>query len=285
MEVNFLSFESKTMNLHVSGGVNYLTFKTIDTEKFSFLRHAFSTRIGGISTGEYSSMNLGFSTGDLAKNVFRNFEIFCHNVGLDKTMLVIPEQTHSKNVKIVDMSDTVGDELISKRVKNTDGLITNVPGVVLTTFHADCNSLFFVDPATKTIGLAHAGWRGTVAKIAEVMVNSFVQNFGSRPENIICLMGPAIQECCFEVRDDVLPMFNNMNLPNVQSFIRKSSHKTDAYKIDLFGINRQILLSLGILEKNIAMSDLCTKCNPNLFYSHRISGKKRGTMAAFMCLF
>ncbi len=272
------------MNLNESDDVRYLTFKVFDSPEFGFLHHAFSTRIGGCSENEYSGMNLTFSTGDFAENVRKNFEIFCEKTDFEIETLVIPEQTHSNNVKIVNNSDCIGNNLTSKRIENTDGLITNHHGVTLVTFHADCGSLFFVDKKSKVIGLAHAGWMGTVKKIARNMVFSFIENFGSDVKNIVCCMGPAIKKCCFEIKNDILPKFKNMDLQNIESFIQENMYKNNSYNIDLFGINKQILLEAGLLEENIILSDLCTKCHPELFYSHRNSAKKRGSMAAFMSL-
>lgn len=278
-----MNFQSKTMNLKKKNSIYYCTFKALDTENFKFINHAFSTKFGGISKNKFNSMNLSFKMGDQYENVLKNFDIFCKSIGFEKKNLVIADQTHSNNVKIVTNNDTVGNNLDSKRIKNTDGLITNQTGIVLMTSHADCNSLFFIDIKNKIIGLAHAGWRGTVSKIAEKMALSFIKKFNTNPENLICCMGPAIQKCCFKIHNDILPEFLKIDLPNIKDFIVKNA-QNDSFNVDLLGINKQILINLNIPVKNIHISDLCTKCHSELFYSHRASGLKRGSMAAFLSL-
>ena len=273
-------FESNTMNMNIKNAVSYLTFK--DFEKFSFLTHAFSTRLGGVSDGCYKSMNLSFSQGDEEEAVERNYNILFSILGLDTNKIAMTNQIHDNFIKIIKEKDIRSGNLKSHIYDETDGLITDIPGVALVTYHADCPAVFIVDPVKKVIGLAHAGWRGTVKKIAENLVKSFVNNYNSSPENLVCAVGPSISGECFEVSEDILAHFENLNLIN-KSYLIKSQN-IGKVNIDLPEVNRQILIKNGVRDNNIIKSDVCTKCYCDLLFSHRAMGKNRGTNVAVMAL-
>ena len=158
-----------------------------------------------------------------------------------------------------------------------DGLITNVPGVLLSTFHADCAAVFLADPMNRTIGLIHAGWRGTVDRIVSTAVLEMSKAYGTKPENIFAGISPSICKSCFEVDKPVYELFGDF-----EEFTVPSEQTIGKYFIDLKSVNRKILTELGVLAENIEVSPLCTKCDGTLFYSHRRDGDMRGSMAAFM---
>ena len=173
-------------------------------------------------------------------------------------------------------------------VKGIDGLITNVLGVTLVTMHADCPAIFMFDPVKKVVGLAHAGWRGTVKKIASELVRAFVQNYNSSAKDLICAVGPGISKCCFETSKTILPKFEKLNLTG--NYIYEPNSKcTDKVNIDLLEVNRRLLIQRlliqsGILTENIHISDVCTMCNHDLLFSYRFTNGKRGNNAAMICI-
>lgn len=272
--------KSGTMTLHERQGVVYLTFPSL--EQFPFVRHAFSTRLGGVSQNEYASMNLNFGRGDSDENVRENFRRFCAAAGFDETTLVASSQDHHTVIRRV-TSENRGTGIWKPRdMQSVDGLITDEPQVTLVTYYADCVPLFFLDPARRAVGLAHAGWRGTVAGIGGKMVDAMRQEFGSVPEELYAAVGPSIGPCCFEVDAPVREEFMKLDELAPNEFI--SEQNGGKYKINLWEANRRILAAAGMPENRISVAQLCTKCNPDWLFSHRASGGKRGGMAAMMCI-
>ena len=271
---------SNTLNLHKSGEVVFFTFPKI--EAAGGCRHGFSTRLGGVSAGHCSSMSFGFSLGDDTDAVRKNFRIFSDAIGVDSDKLVLSQQTHTSNIRIVTKEDAGKGVWSERDYSDIDGLVTNESGLVLVTQYADCTPLAFYDPVTKTVATSHAGWRGTVAEIAAKTVSIMVESFGCKPENILVGIGPNIGSCCYEVDDPVINEINKLTLPQRDKcYTAKSDGK---YMLDLREVNRQILINSGILAKNIDVADLCTCCNSELFHSHRATKGKRGTLALMISL-
>lgn len=271
---------SKTLNIHNPNGVCYLTFPLFD--KAGGVRHAFSTRYGGVSKGDTSSMNFGFSLGDKKENVLENFRIFCNAFGADSKNVVCSMQTHTANVMVVTKEDA-GKGIYRKRdYTDIDGLITNQKNLVLVTQYADCTPLAFYDPIKKVVATSHAGWRGTVAEIGAVTVKLMTERFGCDPADILCGIGPNIDICCYEVDDPVISKINGLDyLDPEKCYTRKENGK---YMLNLKEVNRQILINSGIKPENIDVADLCTCCNSDSFHSHRATGGKRGTLALMISL-
>ncbi len=165
----------------------------------------------------------------------------------------------------------------------TDGLVTNVPGICLVTFYADCVPLFLVDPVKKAIGLSHSGWRGTVGKIGKVTVQAMMREYGSRTEDIVAAIGPSICQDCYEVSEDVIDRFRDSFNEAVwpRLFYRKENGK---YQLDLWRANEEVFLEAGIRKENLAVTNLCTHCNQEVLFSHRATGEKRGNLSAFLAL-
>ncbi len=164
-----------------------------------------------------------------------------------------------------------------------DGFITNIPGLCLATFYADCVPLFFVDPVKRVIGLSHSGWHGTVEKIGEVTVRKMQETYGSNPEDILVAIGPSICQDCYEVSEDVILEFqkNYSNQYWNELFYKKENGK---YQLNLWRANEIVLLESGIKREHIATTNLCTCCNPELLYSHRASKGQRGNLGAFLSI-
>ena len=275
-----MKINSKTMTLNENKGVPYLTYNRLSD--IGFIRHAFSTKHGGVSTDEWTSMNFAFSRGDKPENVIENYKIFSDAVGFDYNSLVTSSQDHHTYVRAVTKNECGIGIWREKDMLSVDALITNEPNVTLVTHYADCTPLFFVDTVGKAIGLAHAGWRGTVGRIGEEVIKKMTALYGTNPKNVVVAIGPAISKCCYEVDKDCAENFYNLkDLDNSKFIFPKDDGK---YMIDLLETNRQIVMKAGVKEENIVLSDLCTKCNSDLLWSHRATNGHRGTMCAFMCI-
>lgn len=263
------------------GDVLYLTFPLI--EETNVVRHGFSTRIGGVSQGIYASMNLSFQRGDDEHDVRENFKRIAAAIGVKEEEITFSKQTHTANVREVSLEDKGKGLTKQMDYDNVDGLVTNVPGICLATFYADCVPLFFVDPKKRAIGLSHSGWRGTVEKIGKRTVEKMSQLYGSRPEDIYAAVGPSICQDCYEVTGDVIEGFQKNFREEYwkELFYKKENGR---YQLNLWKANEFVLREAGILEKHLAVTNLCTCCNPELLFSHRASYGKRGNLGAFLQL-
>lgn len=274
------SIDSKTMTLKEKNGVYFLQYNQL--EKIDFINHAFSTRLGGISKNEFSSMNLSFGRGDPEENVTKNYKIFCEAAGFDYESLTASAQDHNTFVRVV-TSENKGVGIRKPRdLQSVDGLVTNEKGVTLVTYYADCTPLFFVDIKNKAIGLAHGGWRGTVGRIGEKVIKTMSENYGTDPADVKVCIGPAISKCCYEVDSPVAERF--LALEDLDSSLFVFEKGGGKYMLDLLECNRQIAVKAGVKPENVVLSDLCTRCNSELLWSHRATNGKRGTMGAFMCI-
>ena len=274
--------DKKTMHVNeAENGVVYLTWPAI--EKIEGIRHAFSTRIGGVSKEHLSSMNLSFSRGDDPANVRENYRRFCEAAGFEVENIVTSDQAHTTKVRYVTKADCGSGVTRDRDFHDIDGMITDEPGVVLATFYADCVPLYFVDPVHRAIGLSHSGWRGTVHKIGKITVQAMADQYGSRPEDIVAIIGPSICQDCYEVSEDVILEFQKYYREDCQSelYYRKENGK---YQLNLWRANEIVMEEAGILPENIHTTQWCTCCNPELLYSHRASKGKRGNLAAFLGL-
>lgn len=261
-------------------GVGFLTFPAF--EKSGLVKHAFSTRIGGVSSAPYETMNLSFTRGDRAENVTENIRLFCNAVGVSYESLVASNQDHHTQIRRVGKSECgIGIRFPADR-KSVDGLITNEPGVTLVTHYADCTPLFFLDTQKKAIGLSHAGWRGTVAQIGMLTVRKMQEEFNSDPADILVGIGPSIGPCCFEVDRDVAEAFAVLQQSTQKPFVEKNGN--GKYQVNLWEANKQILLSAGILEQHVVLAEICTCCNNTWLWSHRATKGIRGGMAAMLQL-
>ena len=238
--------------------------------------HCFTTRLGGVSTGSLSSLNIGTSRGDSRENVLRNYEILGSALGFETEDLVLSRQTHSDIVHVVREQDR-GAGLYAPHLPDCDGLITNVKGLTLVVFTADCTPILFHDPVTGAVGAAHAGWRGTAQAIAARTVEAMGREYGSRPEDLRCAIGPNIGMCHFETNADVPEAMVSAFGPEVQAYMEKKGEK---YHLDLKKINAMVLRRAGV--RHIEISESCTMCSPELFWSHRITGQDRGSQGAII---
>lgn len=271
--------QTKTLCPHQVGDLLYYSFPSFDG--IPFVRHGFSTRLGGVSEGSFASMNLSFTRGDNPVAVRENFDRFCTAMGVQSEDVVISVQTHTANVKVVTAADRGQGITREKEYTDIDGLITNDPNVVLCTQYADCVPLFFVDPVKRVVATSHGGWRGTAAGIAKVTVERMVSEFGCDPQDILTGIGPSIGFCCFEVDRPVYDAFCQVSVFDSTCFTDDGNGK---YHINLQEVNRLWMLRAGILPEHITVTDLCTKCHSDVFWSHRVTGDARGSLAGFISI-
>lgn len=279
MKINWHSENMPNMHVNEKEGVTFLTYPAF--EEMPEIVHGFSTRLGGVSEGIYSSMNLSFTRGDKEEAVKENYRRISSAMGVAMENIVTSDQTHTANVRRVTEVDRGNGITKPRPYKDVDGMITNVPGIVLATFYADCVPLYFVDPVQKAIGLSHSGWRGTVSKIGKITVEKMSEEYGTRPEELYAAVGPSICQKCYEVSEDVAEEFRRAFDPKYWNtlFYKKENGK---YQLNLWEANRIVLLESGIPEDHISMPNLCTCCNPEFLFSHRASKGKRGNLGAFL---
>ncbi|MCM1441286.1 MAG: polyphenol oxidase family protein, partial [Roseburia sp.] len=182
-------------------GVEFVQCRALN--EISFIKHAFSTRIGGTSSGIWESMNLNFGRGDDSCAVLENFRRFAAAINVNVEDMVYSMQTHTTNVIRVTGKDRGSGVIMPQRFCDVDGLITNEPGVCLVTTYADCVPLYFADTVNKAIGLSHSGWRGTVGNIAKATLDLMTKEFGTKPCDVRVFIGPSICRSCYEVSGDV----------------------------------------------------------------------------------
>jgi hypothetical protein len=270
--------------------------------KVPWLVHGFSTRVGGFSRAYgQNALNLGFTKDDSEAAVKRNREAFLSELeARDKSKdgsanwpLVTLRQIHSDIIHSVDCPPD--SQLFG------DGLVTNTPGLMLAIQTADCLPIILVDPRHRAVGVFHAGWRGTVKRIAEKGVGELRRQFGTRPHDVKAAIGPGIHGCCYEVGSEVRDQFESQfayaaklfreveesdpvreKYPMLFLTARAPGHSDLPKKIflDLVEANRRQLLAVGVLPKNIEASPFCTNCRTDLLFSYRAEKGKTGRMMA-----
>lgn len=261
--------------------IKNIPFQTSPQLESLGIRHGFTTRNGGVSTGAASSLNLGTRLEDDKEKVLENYDLVLAALGVDKARLAFSHQLHTNKVRVITEED-IRDNPYAEAEFGVDGLVTNIPEVTLITYSADCNTIIFYDPVKKVIANVHSGWRGTVGKIAKNAIEAMTSHFGSKPADIRVAIGPCISRCCFEtsadVRDEFMNAFGDRALPLIDA---KPNGK---YMIDIKGFNQMIVKDAGVLAEHIDLSQDCTMCNPDKYWSHRLLGLKRGSLAALISL-
>ena len=266
---------SSACEIKYNGKVQYITFPEFN--KIDFINHAISTRHGGVSDSEHTkSMNLGLKSEDTLKVVKENYRLFCEATGITFNNMVHANQTHSSNILKVTAKDK-GKGLFSMRDYNDiDGLITNEPNIPLVILTADCVPVLYCDTKHKVIGAAHCGWRGTYSLLQTKMIDEMKNSYGSNVKDIKIAIAPSVKSCCYEVSKELYEDFK----ANIGYYSNGFCERQGRYYLDLQEINKALLMNCGILEENIFLSDICTCCNSNDLFSHRVMGFKRGMIAS-----
>ncbi|NLZ54786.1 MAG: peptidoglycan editing factor PgeF [Thermoanaerobacteraceae bacterium] len=263
--------------LNYYGTLAYLTIPSF--EKTGLVKHGFSTRLGGVSKPPYQALNLGLRKEDSRTNVLENYRLFCEALGISPENLVTSDQVHKDKIHVA----TLKDKGIFREsdIKDIDALITKDKQVALVTYYADCVPLFFLDLKTPAVGLAHAGWRGTVSKIGQKTVLKMMKEFGTLPENMLVGIGPCINSCCYEVDALVVDKVKKAFV-YWDELIQESGQ--GKWMLDLVLTNKRQLEEVGIMPQNITESGFCTACNNDLFFSYRKDKGKTGSLSAVIQL-
>ena len=274
-----LKGNKRDTKINEANGVVYLTFPIL--EQFG-VKHGFSTRLGGVSEGMFSSMNLSFQRGDDREKVEENYKRICNVLNMNHKNVVLSNQVHDTKIKLVTKEDAGKGMIKESDIIGIDGLITQEKDIPLVTFYADCVPLFFYDPVKEVIAAAHSGWRGTKEKIGKKVVETMEEEFGCKKEDVVVVIGPSICQDCYEVSEDVVLEFQEVFMEETSLFAK--AKENGKYNLDLWKVNSMILKEAGILEKHMSLPNLCTCCNPKLLFSHRASKGKRGNLAGFISL-
>lgn len=256
----------------------------IDNGLFPFYRFenlsVFGEIVHFVASGE---KNIGFTEGTDYEMIRDNRMDLGKAVGFEVSRMVCAHQIHSDHITVVKAEDR-GKGALDKesRLPDTDGMITDVPGVCLLVLSADCVPVLLYDPVKRVIGAIHAGWRGTVAGIAGKAVAGMRENYGCCPADIIAGIGPSIGRCCFEVGPEVADVFREKfgNMPELVT----ASEVADKFFVDLWMANFYVLTHAGVSARHIEISGLCTRCRPDEFFSYRYAGKQAGRFGAGIVL-
>jgi len=279
--------------------IPYLTFPILS--EIPGIVHGFSTRMGGVSQGDCATMNFSYSRGDKEEAVLENYTRMAKILGTVPEHMVATKQTHTTNVRVVTTEDCGKGVTKPLDYEDVDGLITDVPGICLCAFTADCVPIYFVDPVRKAIGVSHSGWRGTVARMGAVTIAKMQEVYGTNPKDVICAIGPSICRDCYEVSEDVAEAFQRAfcgceecykaitaygqyPMQDGKHTIVEPGKAPGKYQLDLWLANIVVLLQAGVPVEQIQVTDLCTCHNPQYLFSHRASRGKRGNLGAFLMM-
>ena len=278
------------MSDRIENGVKLIAKKDIPILAAENINHSggaecyFSTRQGGVSTGNYGTMNLNlFKTNDNILNAQKNFGIFCNAIDVDVNSLVANREKHTGNVVVVDKTSIRPDFFDRDDYpEHIDGMVTQDSEITLFTYGADCMLLMFFDPVKKVIAVTHAGWKGSLNGIIPKTIKIMENEFKCFPSDILVALSPSIGQCCFEVDEPVKKLFEDYE----KDFAKHISFRQEKskYHIDLLGINMHLLESFGIMRSNIAYSIYCTMCDADLFHSYRRDKGDNGMNGAFIRL-
>jgi YfiH family protein len=262
------------------GDLSFFVFPHLEAS--NLVSHGFTTRVGGVSTGFYHSLNTALHVGDDARNVISNRSLACGALGINPRLLVAGRQVHGDRIKVVEECD-LGKGALSDddALPDTDALVTGLRGVPLSSYYADCVPIFVLDPVRKVTALAHAGWKGTVLKIGLKVVERMTEVFGTDPGDCLAGIGPSIGPCCYEVDEPVISRFREA-YPGPLKFVNVISPVK--WKLDLWEANRFTLYEAGLKSANVLTACICTSCHNDLFFSYRAQKGRTGRMASLIML-
>ncbi|MBB6690420.1 peptidoglycan editing factor PgeF [Cohnella xylanilytica] len=252
------------------------------------LTAGFTTRIGGVSSAPRNSLNTALHVGDDSEDVVANRRRVAEALGWEFSAWTCAEQVHGNRVHVVAAADKGSGSLDrASAIQEADALVANEPGVLLVMYFADCVPLYFYDPESGAVGLAHAGWKGTVLDVAAETVRAMGERFGSRPEALLGAIGPSIGACCYEVDEAVLKHVR----PLAEAVGAGAAGGEGAFhtptgngraRLDLKEMNRHLMIKAGILPSRIELTTWCTGCRTDLFFSHRMENGATGRMMSWL---
>jgi len=262
------------------GGLKFLEFEAL--EQSGDVLCVFTTRWGGVSSGRFANLNLGLHVGDRRENVVENRRRVGEALGIDYESLVVGRQVHGAQVAVVG-PDECGKGALrdADTLEGVDGLVTAYPNIPLAVVVADCLPIFAYDPVHKVVGIAHAGWRGTLSKIAKALIRTMWDRFSTSPWDVLVALGPCVGVCCYNVGEDVANRFA-AGFASTAPWL--SAHVNGGWALDLREANICQLVSIGVRRENIFSAEHCTACNTDIFFSHRGEGAPTGRMTGIIML-
>lgn len=258
--------------------------------RFPELAVGFTSRHGGVSEAPFGSLNCGLHVQDDPVRVVENRRRLAGAIGMPFEACTYAEQVHGAQVAVIGGTERgAGREAQEASVAGADALITDLPGVTLNLMFADCVPLYFYDPVHRAVGLAHAGWKGTVSQIAMATVSKMAQTYNSKPEELFAAIGPCIDACCYEVDEKVAKpvrgVLQNVDAtPEQREQVLRPGPEPGKYRLALKTLNRLLMTKAGILSSRIEVTELCTSCDTGRFFSHRKEGGRTGRMVAWIAL-
>ncbi len=264
------------------GSTSVYTFDHL--AKFDNILHFVSTRDGGMSDRNFSSLNVGFHVGDNNFKVLQNRRILADALGVDLLKFTFANQCHSANVAVVNDTGR-GKGALEKEsaLINTDGMVTNVQNICLGVQIADCVPILLYDPVQQVVASLHAGWKGTLRKIVREAVSKMIQQYGSKAENILAGLGPSNGPCCYEVGDDVYREAK-VTLGSLLNIIKPAADRPGKYIFDQWEANIRQLKEAGVKEENIELAGICCQCEDSSFFSSRAGNGVSGRFMAGIML-
>ena len=273
------------MRRYQTGSVVHYGFDHLT--EYPDLVNAVFARHGGASAWPYATLNASLAVGDEAGAVVENRRRMAAALGFVLGDLVAAHQVHGTHVAIVSEADAGRGSLdAASALPETDALVTNLPGIMLSLRFADCVPVLLYDPVHRAVGIAHAGWRGTVGGVAAGTVAAMAGSFGTRPADLLAGIGPSIGPCCYNI-DAPRAQLVRHSLPwssEVLSLEREAPPHKDPWHLDLWLADRRQLMDAGLGEEHIQMAGLCTACRTDEFYSHRAEAGQTGRFAAVIGL-
>ncbi len=270
---------NKSFSLIRRGNLAYLQSPLFKAS--GLVQHAFSARTGGCSSGNLASLNMAFHTGDRLENVLENRHRFFNLFQADYRQIVSAIQVHGTAIAVFDHNHKGEGALPQSATRSCDALVTTEPGLILSAYAADCQLLYFCALDKPLVALVHAGKQGALGHIGPLVVNYLEEQYHVKPDRLLVAMSPAVCRCCYQVGSEDATLFRQAGWSG-QRYLEPAAE--DKFKLDLGAINLDQLLTAGIKHDNIAISGLCTSCNPDLFYSYRRDRGKTGRMIGFIVL-
>ena len=262
---------NRGFKINEKNGVVYFTIPSF--EELGFIKHGFSSRIGGVSTDGQKSLNMSFSREKIPGNVQKNFGIFADTLGFDVNDVVICHYEHGINIERADVCHKGMGIFRENELPFCDGLVIDKKGICAATLHADCTPIFYADKKGRVCGVCHAGWKGIYSGVFGSIVKKLAE-YGAEPGDVIFGLGPSIKKCCFEVKEDVASLFRE-RFGEELVILRDGKMFVDLLKACLIQLEE-----LGVPAENVTASELCTSCNDELFYSYRRDKKDTGAHAS-----
>jgi len=259
------------MKVKTAGEIRYYQFSAL--EQAEVAQGVFG-RSGGVSTGAYTSLNVSVSTGDTVENVRENRTRAFHALERDPESIADLHQVHSAEVVVAEAPRGERENL-----GQADALVTNRPQVTLFLRFADCVPVLLFDPRRRVVGLAHAGWRGTLLKTPAATVRAMRAQYGSQPQDILAGIGPSIGPCHYAVGPEVVEQTRAAFAQGADDLLASVNGQ---YHLNLWAANARALQEIGV--EQIEISDLCTACHPDEFFSHRAERGQTGRFGALIGL-